>query len=518
MRTTTRLLLAAVAVTALVLPGSTAAVASRAAPRLDWAPCAEDPTAECAALSVPVDWSRPHGPKVDIALARRPATNPAARIGSLLINPGGPGGSGVDFALFGTGYFSPDLLARFDLVGFDPRGVARSHPVVCSLDVIAQAPPLVLTSQADFDRMAAYNRRLGRDCRAHTGPLFDHVDTISVVHDMDAIRAALGESKLTYYGISYGTLLGQQYAERFPNRIRALALDSNMDHSLGTAAFMDTETVTAEDSFDEFVAGCNRHAECVLNDTDIRALWADLLARAERGELRDPFDPTIVLTPSDLIFGIFGGFYGPDWFGIAEILHAVDTGVPPGGGAAFALWSRTRAAQPSRPAPELVENAFQAVFCQDWSLPLRDYRDFARHVRRQAQLAPDYRISPLALVGTVSCIGWPSPVNNPQHRLRVTGDRVLLLGNALHDPATGYNWATNAADQLGRHARLITYEGWGHGIYGRSACTTDAIDAYLISLANPARGTRCPAVEPGAPGPAGFVGPNRSGSTPPRWS
>jgi pimeloyl-ACP methyl ester carboxylesterase len=491
------LAIAAIAVLAVVLPGSAVQAAPAAQPQtITWSPCVEDPTAECGTLRVPIDWSRPRGETFDLALARRPATDPAARIGSLVINPGGPGGSGVDFAIFGQGYFTPEITRRFDIVGFDPRGVARSHPVVCSLDVLAQAPSLVVTSQAEFDRYLAYNRRLRQDCRRHTGPLYDHVDTISVVRDLDAIRAALGDRKLTYYGVSYGTLIGQEYAEVFPQRVRALALDSNMDHSLGTKDFMDTETETAQDGFDEFVAWCGRTAGCALHGLDVKAFWADLLARAERGELRDPFDPTIVLTPFDLIGLAFSMQYGPFWFEFAEILAALDAGTPP----TATAWTRLAGPKGTAAQPELIENPFEAIFCQDWTLPVRDYAEWARHLRRGARLAPDLGYSVLSLVGPLSCLGTPTPINNPQHRLNVRNANTLLLENSVFDPATAYSWATNAAQQLGRAAVLVTYEGWGHGVYGREACGTSAIDRYLISLALPARGTRCPAVEPTPPG------------------
>src|SRR5690606_11889323 len=153
-------------------------------------------------------------------------------IGSIVINTGGHGGTGVDAVLQNWLGFSPELTSRFDVVGFDPRGVGRSHPILCSFELAAQAPdPLEIDGPAEFAALLAYDERYRQDCRARTGPLFDHVDTGSVVRDLDAIRAALGERKLTYYGVSYGTLIGQLYAERYPGRIRALALDSNMDHS-----------------------------------------------------------------------------------------------------------------------------------------------------------------------------------------------------------------------------------------------------------------------------------------------
>lgn len=145
---------------------------------ITWAPCAEDATAECGTLTVPVDWNNPRGETFQLAVARRKATDPGARIGSLVINPGGPGGSGVTAVLRGADRFTPEVTRRFDVVGFDPRGVARSHPIQCSLELFRQAPdPFSIGGRADFEALLAHNERYRQDCRARTGPLFDHVDT-----------------------------------------------------------------------------------------------------------------------------------------------------------------------------------------------------------------------------------------------------------------------------------------------------------------------------------------------------
>ena len=501
MKTTIRLAVVAVAVAALSVPGSAAGAAadegSNARPSaIGWAPCVEDVTAECGTVRVPIDWSRPHGPTVDLALARRRATDPRTRIGMLLLNPGGPGGSGVNYALFGPsspGRGGDNLQRRFDIVGFDPRGIARSHPVVCSEDLLRRQPPHLLTSQGDFDRMVAYNRRLGADCRRHTGPLFDHIDSLSTARDIDAIRAALGEDTLTLFAISYGTLMAQHYAELFPHRVRALVLDSIIDHSLGTASFLGTGAASVQDSFAEFVNGCSRDVRCALHGRDIRALWSSLLARTAHGDLRDPTDPTVVLTSFELTGNTFGSLYDADWFGLAHYLAAVDAQTP-FAAAADPISAETESA--------LATNPFQAVFCQDWNLPLHDYAEFATRLRAQNRIAPDMRFSPFAVDATVGCLGWPATVTNPQHRLRVSNTPKLLILNARHDPVTGYAWAVHAARQLGRHARLVTYDGWGHGVYApygrppRSDCVIATVEAYLMAGTLPGTGARCDAVQP----------------------
>ena len=476
-----------------------------------WRLCPDDPAAQCGTLRVPVDWDAPYGPTVDIAVARRRATGPAARIGALVVNPGGPGGSGVDFALNAERFFSPALRSRFDIVGFDPRGVGRSNPVVCSASLVAEAPSPLVTSAAAYDDLLAYNRRLAADCRRRTGPVFGHVDSISVVRDIEALRVALGERDLSFYGASYGTLMGQQYAERYPRQVRAVVLDSTMDHSTGTSDFLTAETEAVQDSFEEFRAWCARDADCVLRGRDIRALWSALIARADRGSLRDPFDPAYRLTVFDLINVAFSSFYEPQWYALAFYLDAVAGGtVGSDRGRASARAAARRAGLAERrawPGPggapaertggtAVVEHSFPAIFCEDWSLPLRDYRQYAAELRRLSGRAPQMLVSPLALSAVAGCLGWPSRPNNPQRRIAPATTGPLLLINARHDPATAYPWARSVAAQLGGAATLVPYDGWGHVVYGRSACVTSVVDRYLGALWTPPPGASCPAVPP----------------------
>ncbi|MGW5577407.1 alpha/beta hydrolase [Micromonospora chokoriensis] len=470
----------AVALTATGLtPASPAAARPQPGPTIDWKPCAKDATAECGTLSLPVDWNRPRGERFDLEVARRVA-DPAAREGVLVFGPGGPGDSGVDRVVDGSSRFSADLRRRFDIVSFDPRGTGRSHPVICSRDLLGRQPQ-VIADQAQFDATLANNALLRADCRARTGALYDHVDTTSAARDLDAVRAALGERQLTFHGSSYGTLLGQRYAELFPGRVRAMVLEAAMDHSLDTRDFLDTQAVTAEDAFDEFLAWCARSADCVLHGHDVRALWAGLHTRAERGTLTDPDRGGAALAPFELSRLAHKQLYDTwRWPGLAEWIVRLGGVTTP---------------RVTTLANEAVAPYPFAVFCQDWNLPVRDYREYAELVRRSGQLAPDLRYPP-ALFALVTCLGAPTPVANPQHRLRVRTDVPLLIAATVHDPASGYVWARTVARQLGRYGVLLTYQGWGHGSYTTSPCVEQIVDDYLIDLVVPARDASCPAVEP----------------------
>ena len=488
MRAQTRQLPAAVlTVTVLLAYGSVPAQAqprqarfARTASAIAWATCPEDDKVQCGTLKVPADWAEPNGPATTLTIARRAATDPAARLGVLLVNPGGPGGSAVDFTLNAPTFFSDELRRHFDIVGMDPRGVGRSSPVLCSQDLVDVIPsPMIETEQA-YAATVAFNRKLAADCAARTGPVFAHVDTGSVVRDMDAVRTALGEDRVSFYGASYGTLIGEQYAERYPQHLRALVLDSVMDHSAGLDAFLTQETDAAQDAFGQFVAWCARDARCVVRGQDIPKLWAGLVGRARAGTLTDPYDPVHKLRLADLLGAAFAAFYQPQWYSFAYYLRDA-TGKAVG--------------RSARATDVIVDHSFPAVFCADWSLPIAGFADYHARLRALAARAPQMLASPLAISAVAGCLGWPVPAADPQRVLPPAVAPVLLV-NSRHDPATAYAWAQHVAAQLGPKATLVTYEGWGHVDYDHTKCVSALVDRYLIALAMPAAGTSCPAVEP----------------------
>lgn len=480
----------------VIAPSPARAHAAGAGPSIGWRPCEGngegavekdgdgDGAAECGTLRVPVDWAEPGGATIEVAVARRKAGDARRRIGALVVNFGG--GPGADFVQSQAAeYFSPEVLARFDIVGFDPRGVGRSHPVRCSADLVRRDPwPSTPKDQADFDRRAAYFAELAADCRRRTGPVYDHLDTVSVVRDLDALRAALGERKITYHGVSAGTLAGQQYAELFGDRVRAMSLDSVVDHSLDTRRFLLSAAKNIEDSFGEFVRWCRRDSGCALHGQDVPRIWDDLLAKADRGELRDPNRPEHPPTAFELISEVhFGGFMGPSPHWLAERISALSSGKP-GPNGLYPGGPPPGAEEAESPAPAL---------CQDWRLRVRDHRDYTRYAKAMREVAPHMRTSPDDLTAALVCAVWPDKATNPQHRLRLKNTPKLLLINSLYDPATGYDSAVAVHRQARHTSVLVTYEGAGHGVYDRTPCTRSIVDRYLLDLRVPAAGTRCPA-------------------------
>ncbi|MEV4352187.1 alpha/beta hydrolase [Actinoplanes sp. NPDC049596] len=468
----------------LLAYGVTPAPVSAATYPITWKACPEDAQVQCGTMHVPADWKNPSGPAVMLTIARRKATDPARRLGALLVNPGGPGGSAVDFAFGATTFFGADVRARFDIIGVDPRGVGRSTPVLCSRDLVDAQPDPLITSQRAYDATIAHNRKLAADCAARTGPVFPHVDTASVARDMDAVRAALGEQKISFYGASYGTLIGQQYAQLYPARLRALALDGVMDHSVDLNAFLTEETDAAEDAFHQFIAWCGRDPQCILRGQDVTKVWATAVSRARAGTLQNPYDPPQPLTLSGLIGAAFAAFYEPQWYSFAYYLRD-----------ALAAKPTARSAPP--PPVDLIDHSFPAVICEDWRLPITSFGDLNGRLQTLARRSPKMLVSPLALAAVAGCLGWPSPPDNPQRPApppRTTAP--ILLVNSRHDPATAYPWAQRVTRQLGPRATLLTYDGWGHVIYSRSPCVATAIDKYLTTLAVPAARTTCPKVDP----------------------
>jgi pimeloyl-ACP methyl ester carboxylesterase len=476
---------AVVTVTTLLAYGMTPVQAhAGAAPAIAWATCPEDTTVQCGTMTVPADWANPLGPTTKLTIARRPATDPANRIGALLVNPGGPGGSAVDFTFGATSFFGAELRKHFDIVGMDPRGVGRSSPVLCSQDLVDQKPTPLVTSEQAYAALIDYNRRLAADCAKRTGPHFGHIDTISVVRDMDAVRQALGEDKISFYGASYGSLMGEQYAELYPQRLRALVLDGVMDHGANLASFLIQETDAAQDSFREFTAWCARDVKCVLRGQDIATVWAGLLARAGAGTLQNPYDKPAKLTVADLIAAAFAAFYDPQWYSFAYYLRD-----------AAGIVTKGRSASP--PPVDITAHSFSAVICADWYLPIVGFADLRRRLRILAARAPQMLVSPLALNALSGCLGWPGAPVNPQHPLvPPPGLPPVVLIGSKHDPATAYAWAQHVTQEFGAGGSLITYEGWGHVVYNHSPCVAGLVDSYLLTMTRPAAGSSCPGIEP----------------------
>ncbi|MER7014039.1 alpha/beta hydrolase [Saccharopolyspora sp. NPDC000359] len=479
-----RIPLYAAASAALVLSSLTGAQPALAAD-LVWEPCGGQ-QGECTTVEVPLDWEDPGGEKIEIAVGRLPATEPQNRIGVLFAAPGGPGASGVDMYIDSPDPLSiGELRKRFDIVSWDQRGVVRSSEIRCSADALAQKPTDFPEDEQEYQALLDYNAAIAEDCRNNTGPAFGRVDTVSAVRDLDAIREALGEEQLNFYGASYGTQVGQQYAELFPNRVRSMVLDSNMDHSMRSGGdYIATTTEDQEGAFNAFADWCERTPNCALNGTDVRALWADLHARAEAGTLIDPANGK-PLSAEFLRRELKAAMYAPEerWFPLAERFHALD-----GGGPAVAALA----------APEeLAQNSYQAIWCDDWRWDVGSFAEVQGYRERAEQLAPQTKLSPF-WSDVATCLNWPEEVSNPQHEPVIAGTPPILLVTAKYDVATPNAWNRTVAEQIDNSV-LLHYDGIGHGQYYHSPCVADHVNDYVTTLRTPEPDTHCEAVWPTAP-------------------
>ncbi|AWS44493.1 alpha/beta fold hydrolase [Streptosporangium sp. 'caverna'] len=441
-----------------------------------WAECGTTHKGECATLKVPIDGKKPGGPTFDLAIGRLKALDPAKRIGVLIVHPGGPGSSGIDSFILDRVISDSDPIRQyFDLVSLDPRGVGRSTQVVCSEDLVYRTPNSYPADEAAYQAFLRFNAELSKDCRERTGPLFDSVNTTNAARDVDAIRVALGERKISFFGISYGTQVGQQYAELFPGNLRAMAIDSNMDHSITSAwQYLKASAENFEGSFLDFAKWCGETPTCGLYGRNVVDVWDWLHAKAAAGELT--YSDGYRVSDEELRREL--SYYMRDprtWFDAAGWLRALARNAP----------LRSEAAT----KVEVINNAYSAIQCSDWTWDVRSFSQLDRYRRQLEKVAPHTKLSPFWF-DVVSCLNWQGPVSNPQRRLKISGNPPVLMVTARHDIATPNAWTYAAARQIPRSV-VLEYEGVGHLQFLNSVCAHDKIVKYLIELRTPPRGTRC---------------------------
>ena len=253
---------------------------------ITWSPCEKSPQTQCGTLKVPVDWSKPSGPTISLAVARRPAKDSAQRIGTLFFNPGGPGDGAAKYIVNAETIFTATLVDRFDLVGMDPRGMENSSQVRCTVPLITPESTLFPKTEQQFQQLRQHNREVGLNCLDRAGDLVRHMDTVSVARDHEALRLALGENKINWLGISYGTQLAANYAQLYPTRTRAMVLDAPLEHSLPEVHQVADEIMAAEDSFNRFADWCPTQETCALRGQDVRAVFDRLVQQADQNPIR----------------------------------------------------------------------------------------------------------------------------------------------------------------------------------------------------------------------------------------
>lgn len=468
---------------------------------VSWRPCPEIPEElvgrgarnmryDCATITVPKDWDASDSGTFEIALIRIRSTEQRDRIGSLLVNPGGPGGSGIDTAVylsFGEAFGGlPDRVTeRFDIVGFDPRGVARSSPVKCisdeDLDAVFGFEPDPV-SQDDFDELVALNRRIADRCADKYGDDLRLYSTRQTAQDIDAIRAAVGDEKLTYLGYSYGTLLGATYAQLFPRNVRALVLDGAVDPQQDFVAGSESQARGFERAFTNFADWCGQNPDDCPIAPDARAAVTAALKKARVSPVRGQDGREA--TPGWVLYAVISSLYSElAWERLAEAIDDLENGDADG---VFRLAD----AYADRDENGHYSNLFDAnlaVNCAD-----AEREPSLEGIRRlQSQWRVRYPLfgAPLA-TGLITCAVWPE-ASDPYPTGRADGAPPILVVGTTGDPATPYENTQKLVDMLGV-GRVLTWEGEGHTAYPLTRCITEAVDDYLVNLKLPREGLRCP--------------------------
>ncbi|WP_231494816.1 alpha/beta hydrolase [Cellulomonas sp. KRMCY2] len=455
-----------------------------------WSDCGDG--YECATVQAPLDWDVPETGAIELAIKRSAATGPAgARVGSLLINPGGPGGSGIEFLDSAVnGMFGQSVLDAYDIVAFDPRGVGESSAVDCGDDSVVDAfftADLPIESQADVEAAREAVRVFGEGCLAATGPLLGEVDTVSAARDMDLLRAVLGDEKLYYAGFSYGTFLGATYAGLYPENVGRLLLDGALDPSMSNDDLVIGQAIGFENALRAYVKDCQAGADCPLTggvDAGMQQI-ADLVARIEAKPIDAGGDLKVNGTMA--FYGIVVTLYDDgSW---TFLTQALDEAIRDNIGEMLlylANFYLDRTDDGAYLSNSMI--AFNSINCLDYPMPVRDYDELAAFAAEVEAVAPTFGKDFGLAIG---CETWPFQSTVERERITAPGAEPILVVGTTGDPATPYEWSVALAEQL-ESGTLLSWEGEGHTAYGRANdCLNDAVDAYLVQGVVPADGLVC---------------------------
>jgi pimeloyl-ACP methyl ester carboxylesterase len=483
-------------------PTTSAAPEPEAAP-IDWTDCNEqiqglvagqpgserDLSFECGRTEVPISYEEPQGATLPLFLVRVVSGTQTDRIGSLVVNPGGPGASGADAAI-GLALTLPDeVLGRFDIVGFDPRGVGLSTPVECISDerkeelIAAEPRP---TTDEDLDAAFALAEEVADACAEEYGDALGTFNTVDTARDMDRLREALGDEQLTYLGYSYGTTLGSTYAELFPDNVRSLVLDAAVDPDVAAQEDAEQSAAAFEAGFDAFAANCTGLlAGCPLG-AEPRQFVEQVLAQAEATPIpsTEPGE-TRQATPGVVVTAIQAALYDTQsWPQLAQGLAAAQAGDSKG---LFSLAD----SYSGRLEDGTYSNLFDAnlaINCADSEerFEEREIRDLAAEWNAQYPL-----FGAGSAMGLYTCSVWQAERTPLPERDAEGSPPILVVGNS-GDPVTPLPGAVDLAEDLDSGV-LLTWQGQGHTAYPKTDCVTAAVNAYLIDLTAPMDGLTCPA-------------------------
>jgi pimeloyl-ACP methyl ester carboxylesterase len=466
-----------------------AAVAPYYHQSLAWKDCGK--SQQCATATVPMDWDHP-SKATDISLALTRASASGTRLGSLFVNPGGPGASGYDLVHDDLDYaVSKTLQTSYDVIGWDPRGVGRSTPVTCydaaGLDKfiygVAKNP---VNSPAWVAEVTDQAKAFAAACLKNTGPALEFVDTQSTVHDLDMLRAVVGDSKLNYLGYSYGSDIGMYYANTFPAKVGHVVLDGATDSTLSIFDINLTQSTGFENALKSYLAGCAKSTACPFPGSvdDSLAKIAVLYDHLTVSPITSPSGR--VLDENVLDTAINSALYDTSsWQYLSDMFAEIRKGTTD---TAFLLADSYNGRNPDGTYKDNSLEAFIAIGCLDYPT-VTDPAEIARENALLVTAAPT--LTRPSVIGDVACENWPFHNRAPAPVVTGAGAAPILILSSTGDPATPYQWGVALSKQL-QSAHLITRHGEGHTAYNRGIpCIDDAVNRYFVSGTVPKKDPNC---------------------------
>ena len=455
---------------------------------LSWSTCYDN--FECAELAVPIDYERIKTGTFKISVLRYAAQDPKNRIGSLVINPGGPGASGVDYAYNAEYIFDPDLTDRFDIVGFDPRGVARSVPITCFNDAETDAnyaSDSKPDNEAEFQSAITETKKFVQKCLNKNEHLTSF-STANAARDMDILRQALGEAKLNYMGKSYGTYMGALYASLFPNNIGRVILDGAVDPTISNFEQTKTQAVGFDNALQAFIADCISRSSCPLPRDQklatekLLSIWKSAATKPlpvkDKDEKRTVSESLLVLGTASALYDSYEGW--------PELRQAIKEAVAGYADTYLELADMYSGRQEDGTYASNEFDSGAIIDCLDFSDD-RSVRQIQRDSAAISTAAPVF--GPYIALSGLTCKFFTTP---PAVQVKKTNtNATILIIGTTGDPATPYAWAKGLARLL-PNSQLLTYVGDGHTAQGRgNACIDDAVDAFYLTGKLPAKELRC---------------------------
>jgi len=461
---------------------------------MDEAKSGEDTGFSCAKVKVPLDYSNPGGETIEIAVKKRAATGDS--VGSLFINPGGPGGSGIELVDSVGTYFSKNLTGSYDVVGFDPRGVGSSTAIDCLSDSDLDAERAGENDPATPSATATIERaqKMNTACESKTGTpgLLDHIDTISAARDLDVLRAVEGQQALTYLGFSYGTYLGATYAELFPANTGRLVLDGAVDPSLSAEDMTLGQAKAFEVALRAYVQECqSSKLSCPLSgDVDSGVSQIREFLESTKTAPIPTSDPQRPLTYDLALTGVLGAMYQTSlWSSLtAALTQAMDTSGSRDGSALMVITDAFASRQSDGSYSGNSTEALMPVNCLDFPVQ-GDDASWEQNATAVKDASPTF--SAQLLYPDAYCQGWGHESSRKREKITASGAAPILVVGTTGDPATPYAWSEALAEQL-ETGQLLTWKGNGHTAYGRSNdCVKNAVDTYLLNGTMPDKGLTC---------------------------